>query len=62
MRGDREEIKFSEGKGVLEDERHIGSYNVQENSNQISSDEGYESREWARQGSNTSTAKVDAEG
>lgn len=54
--------RIPEGKRAFEDDEAIGSYAVEGNSNQIISDEGYESREWARQGSETSAVDVEAKG
>lgn len=58
-----EEKRVSESKRASEDNEVIGSYHaVEEKANQNASDEGYESREWARQGSDTSVADVELEG
>lgn len=55
--------RISGGKPPFEDDEAIGSYHAIEGmENQITSDEGYESREWARQGLDTPAADVDAEG
>ena len=55
--------RISEGKPPFENDEAIGSYHAIEGmENQITSDEGYESREWARQGLDTPAADVDAEG
>lgn len=54
--------RIPEGKRVFEGDEAIGSYVVEGNPNQIISDEGYESREWARQGSETSAVDVEAKG
>lgn len=58
-----EEKRVSESKRASEDDEVIGSYHaVEEKANQNVSDEGYESREWARQGSDTSVVDVELEG
>lgn len=55
--------RVSEGKRALEDHEAIGSYHTDVGkTTRIISDEGYESREWAGQGSDTSAADVEVEG
>lgn len=55
--------RISEGKPSFENDKAIGSYHAIEGmETQITSDEGYESREWARQVLDTPAVGVDAEG